>query len=66
MEHVDKHYRKSSYSGAANSADCVEVAALPGSAFVRDSKDQSGRELRFSSAAWKAFGSKVKTGASGV
>lgn len=58
---VDKRYRKSSYSGEANSADCVEVAAVPGGAYVRDSKDRDGRELRFSPAAWRAFGRQLKT-----
>lgn len=59
MEHVDKRYRKSSYSGEANSADCVEVAAASDGAYVRDSKDPDGRELHFSPAAWRAFGRRM-------
>lgn len=59
MEHVDKRYRKSSYSGAANTADCVEVAAAFDGAYVRDSKDPNGRELHFSPDAWRAFGRRV-------
>lgn len=61
MEHVGKRYRKSSYSGDANSADCVEVAAVPDGAYVRDSKDRHGRELHFSPDAWRAFARTMKT-----
>jgi hypothetical protein len=34
-------WRKSSYSGGG-SANCVEVAVLPGAVAIRDSKDPSG------------------------
>lgn len=63
MEPVRKRYRKSSYSGDANSADCVEVAAASGGAFVRDSKDSDGRELHFTQAAWQTFGRDLKASA---
>lgn len=63
MGHVGKMYRKSSYSGGANSADCVEVASVSGGTFVRDSKDQGGHELAISHAAWRVFGRQVKAGA---
>lgn len=66
MGHVDKLFRKSSYSGSANTADCVEVAAASGGAFVRDSKDSDGRELRFTQAAWRTFGRDLKTTAHGA
>jgi hypothetical protein len=43
---------KSSYSGG-QSANCVEVAALPGGGrAVRDSKDPAGAVLLLSSAQW--------------
>ena len=45
---------KSSYSNGQGGA-CVEVAACPGIVHVRDSKDRTGPELRFSSAAWAEF-----------
>jgi Domain of unknown function (DUF397) len=53
-------WRKSSYSG--DQGNCIEVAALPDGAAVRDSKDASGPVLRFSAKAWQAFLSAVKAG----
>jgi len=47
-------WRKSSYSGATEDDNCVEVS-LSGDALVRDSKNPSGGVLTFSSAAWKNF-----------
>jgi uncharacterized protein DUF397 len=45
---------KSSFS--ANSGDCVEVRIMPcGEVAVRDSKDQAGPALLFTSAEWAAF-----------
>lgn len=35
--------------------DCVEVARLDGTVFVRDSKDRTGPRLHFTSEQWKAF-----------
>jgi len=45
-------WRTSSYSGSGN---CVEVAVVPLSFAVRDSKDPAGAVLVFSPAAWQAF-----------
>lgn len=47
-------WRKSSYSGATEDDNCVEVS-LSGDALVRDSKNPSGGVLTFSSTAWKNF-----------
>lgn len=46
-------WRKSSYSGS--DTNCVEVAPLPGSTAVRDSKDRDGGSLVVPRAAWTAF-----------
>lgn len=60
---VDLAWRKANSSG--NTGQCVEVAALPvGTAAhtaVRDSKNPDGSVLYFSSAAWRAFVTAVKT-----
>ncbi|GGU58046.1 DUF397 domain-containing protein [Lentzea flava] len=50
----DRAWRKSSYSGATEDDNCVEVS-LAHDALVRDSKNPSGGVLTFSSAAWKNF-----------
>ncbi|RDI35015.1 DUF397 domain-containing protein [Lentzea flaviverrucosa] len=47
-------WRKSSYSGATEDDNCVEVS-LSSDALVRDSKNPSAGALTFSSAAWKNF-----------
>jgi hypothetical protein len=53
-------WRKSSYtSGQGN---CVEVADMPDSHAVRDSKDPEGPILRFSEDSWRAFLGAVKSG----
>lgn len=53
-------YRKSSYSSATG-ANCVEVADLPGTRLVRDSKlGAASPELRFSAAEWTAFVAELK------
>jgi hypothetical protein len=46
-------WRRSSRSNATR--DCVEVAAVPGSVGVRDSKNRSGPALAFALSAWGAF-----------
>jgi Domain of unknown function (DUF397) len=46
-------WRKSTRSGGAG--DCVEVAQLPTSIAVRDSKDPDGPVLRFGTDAWRDF-----------
>jgi hypothetical protein len=45
---------KSSYSGGAG-GECVEVAVLPGSVCVRDSKDAGRGFLSVSPASWATF-----------
>ena len=45
---------KSSYSGSQGDS-CVEVATLPGSVHVRDSKAEGGPELSLSPDAWSTF-----------
>lgn len=45
---------KSSYSNSEGGA-CVEIAALPGTVHVRDSKDAGGPQLAFGSGAWREF-----------
>ena len=50
----ERLWRKSSYSGATEDDNCVEVA-LVGDALVRDSKNPEGAVLTFGPAAWKNF-----------
>jgi hypothetical protein len=50
----ERAWRKSSYSGATEDDNCVEVS-LSRDALVRDSKNPSGGTLTFSSTAWKNF-----------
>jgi len=52
-------WRKSTYSGA-NGGNCIEVADLPGTVAVRDSKDPDGPALLFTAAEWAAFTARVK------
>ncbi|WP_051722584.1 DUF397 domain-containing protein [Streptomyces albus] len=49
-----REWFKSSYS-AGNGGDCVEVAVVPGTVHVRDSKDQAGPVLSVADAEWAAF-----------
>ena len=46
-------WRKSSHSG--DEGACVEVAVVPGTVAVRDSKDPHGPLLLFPPTAWTAF-----------
>ncbi|MBQ1075287.1 DUF397 domain-containing protein [Micromonospora sp. C31] len=46
-------WRKSSRSG--DEGACVEMAVLPATVAVRDSKDPAGPALLFPPAAWAAF-----------
>ena len=62
MEHLDaRRWRKSSYSGNGG-ADCVEVGTDigPRRVLVRDTKNQPGDLLQFTSAAWASFTGKLK------
>ncbi|GIG59103.1 hypothetical protein Lfu02_34750 [Longispora fulva] len=54
-------WRKSNRSG--NDAACVEVALLPQVTGVRDSKDQGGPVLIFSTTDWVTFTVALKAGA---
>lgn len=45
---------KSSYSGDEG-GECVEVAAIPSTVHVRDSKDPHGPQLGFTPESWTAF-----------
>ncbi len=65
-------WRKSSYSGG-NGGQCVEVAALPGSAdhpqvscAVRDSTNPRGPVLAFSRGTWRRFTGTIKAGTPGL
>jgi hypothetical protein len=49
---------KSSYS--AGEGNCVEVATLPETIMVRDSKNTAGPALRFSPDAWRRFTDTLK------
>jgi Domain of unknown function (DUF397) len=52
---------KSSYSGSE--ANCVEVMVRD-RIMVRDTKDRTGRVLRFTPAAWRGFAQQLKVGKS--
>jgi hypothetical protein len=51
MDLVTAHWRKSSYSGTE--VDCVEVAFVPGTVGVRDTKNRTGGTLTFPESAWR-------------
>ncbi|WP_433146155.1 DUF397 domain-containing protein [Actinomadura nitritigenes] len=52
-------WRKSSYT-TSNGGNCVELASLPGSVAVRDSKDPGGPKLVFKRQAFASFLTSVK------
>jgi hypothetical protein len=52
VDHTEVEWRRSSYCANGN---CVEVAFVGTHVLVRDSKDQDGPILRFTSADWSAF-----------
>lgn len=58
----DAVWRKSSRSNGNGGNNCVEVAFLDTAVAVRDSKDQSGPALIFSSAEWTEFVNSAKSG----
>lgn len=53
-------WRKASYSGSGN--NCVELARVPGTVAVRDSKNPDGTPLTFDPAAMRAFFADVRAG----
>ena len=55
-------WRKASQSGHQG-GDCVEVAGVARVVAVRDSKDPDGPKLAFSSSEWRAFASRITSGA---
>ncbi len=55
-------WRKASQSGHQG-GDCVEVAGVARMVAVRDSKDPDGPKLAFSSSEWRAFASRITSGA---
>lgn len=50
---LDHTWRKSTRSG--DNGQCVEVRRMDGNVEVRDSKDQTGPVLSFTSDEWAAF-----------
>lgn len=50
----ERTWRKSTFSGANGSGNCVEVS-LTQDALVRDSKNASGDVLAFSAPAWTSL-----------
>ncbi|MFI0484146.1 DUF397 domain-containing protein [Actinomadura sp. 9N215] len=52
-------WRKSSYT-TANGGDCVELASVPGTVAVRDSKDPDGPKLLVDRRAFAALLSDIK------
>ncbi|WP_411141643.1 DUF397 domain-containing protein [Streptomyces sp. x-80] len=52
---VELAWFKSSYSSGNNADSCVEVATVPGTVHVRDSKDVEGPSIGFAPDAWAAF-----------
>ncbi|MGW4032763.1 DUF397 domain-containing protein [Streptomyces sp. NPDC004838] len=54
-EPVELAWFKSSYSDTSNGNDCVEVAAIPGTVHVRDSKNTEGPRLTVKSSTWTTF-----------
>ncbi|WP_329398463.1 DUF397 domain-containing protein [Streptomyces melanogenes] len=53
-ELADAQWRKSSYS-SDQGGECVEIAALPTTIAVRDSKNPHGPAIRFNPAAFSDF-----------
>lgn len=55
MDHSGLSWRKSSHSGNGTNGACVEIARLPHSSFIRDSKNPLAGILTFPAASWSAF-----------
>jgi hypothetical protein len=59
MELTKAVWRKSSYT-TSNGGDCVELASVPGTVAVRDSKDPDGPRLVFDRQAFAEFLTRIK------
>jgi hypothetical protein len=59
LDLAEASWQKSRYSSANG---CVEVAVLPDTVAVRDSKDRGGPVLMFNQTEWRAFVGAVKDG----
>ena len=58
---LTEDWRKSSYSGASGSANCVETGPAPGAVLIRDTKDHgNGPVLRISAGDWNRFTASIK------
>jgi hypothetical protein len=55
-------WRKSSRSNVDENSHCVEVAGLPSTIAVRDSKAPGAGNLEFGVSDWRAFVGAVKSG----
>ncbi|MEV4671614.1 DUF397 domain-containing protein [Actinomadura sp. NPDC049382] len=55
-------WRKSSYSGGADDAACVEAAAVRGGVEIRDSKNPNGEHLSMTGAVFAGLVRQVKDG----
>jgi hypothetical protein len=53
MDLVEARWRKSSHSGSEG--ECVEVAFVPGTAAIRDTKNRTGGTLTFPESAWRTL-----------
>lgn len=61
MKINDGEWRKSSYSGDAQTSDCVEVARLEAVTGIRDTKRRDRGHLEATPAAWHAFLTTLRT-----
>lgn len=55
MKINDGAWRKSSYSGDAQTSDCVEVAPLGATTGIRDTKARDRGHLEATPSNWRAF-----------
>jgi hypothetical protein len=59
MDMTKAVWRKSSYT-TSNGGECVELASVPGTVAVRDSKDPDGPRLVFDQRAFAEFLTRIK------
>ncbi|MFE0327877.1 DUF397 domain-containing protein [Streptomyces sp. NPDC003753] len=55
MSTPELHWFKSSYSDSSNPSDCVEIAVVPTTIHIRDSKTPEARHLTVAPTAWNSF-----------